>query len=158
MSQSPSTVGGMATSTRLPSLSTLLDLLREERSKQISHFDALDSKSGVALGFAGLLITLAPNVHAALLAPGVVAAAVAATFALASFWPRPYPSLKPTPMRKYLTSDDRFTQLRLFDTLEVVVNETSKALEVKARRLKWSLMALAAAALLFAMGILFSRL
>lgn len=101
-----------------------------------------------------LLITLAPHVAAIFLVPGVTSAAVAAGFALSSFWPRPFPSLQATPMRKYLTSDARFTQLRLFDTLEVVVNETSHALAAKARRLRWSLVALAVAAAWFAAGIL----
>lgn len=139
---------------RLPSLTTLLELVRDERSKQIAHFDALDNKSGISLGFSGLLITLAPDVPAMFLVPGVISAAVAAGFALSSFWPRPFPSLQATPMRKYLTSDDRFTQLRLFDTLEVVVNATSHALATKARRLRWSLVALAVAAAWFAAGIL----
>jgi hypothetical protein len=118
--------------------------------------DALDNKSGISLGFSGLLITLAPDAAAVFLVPGVISAAVAAGFALSSFWPRPFPSLQATPMRKYLTSDDRFTRLRVFDTLEVVVNETSHALATKAQRLRWSLVALAVAAAWFAVGILFA--
>jgi hypothetical protein len=62
--------------------------------------------------------------------------------------------LRPTPMRKYLPADDRFTRLRLLDTLEVVVNDVSDELMVKARRLTRALTALALAALLFAVGIL----
>lgn len=37
----------------LPSLALLLDLVRDERSKQIALFDALDNKAGIVLGFAG---------------------------------------------------------------------------------------------------------
>jgi hypothetical protein len=147
-------VAAMPQQPSLPSLDTLLGFVRDERDKQISHFDALDSKSGIVLGFAGLLITLSPDIPLPLLVPGVVASACAAGFALAAFWPRPHASLRPTPMRKYLPADDRFTRLRLLDTLEVVVNDVSDELTIKARRLTRALTALALAALLFAVGIL----
>lgn len=142
----------------LPSLDTLLEIVRDEREKQISHFDALDGKAGIVLGFAGLLITLAPDVPVLLLVPGLLGAAVAAVLALSAFWPRPHASLLPTPMRKYLTAEDRFTRLRLLDTLELVVNAISDDLSTKARRLRWSLVALTAAAGTFAVGILVAAL
>lgn len=47
---------------RLPSLDLLLELVQRERDKQLAHLDALDNKAGIVLGFAGLLITLAPDV------------------------------------------------------------------------------------------------
>ncbi|MEX2619546.1 MAG: hypothetical protein WD250_04940 [Egibacteraceae bacterium] len=56
-------------------------------------------------------------------------------------------------MRKYLAADDRFTRVRLFDTLELPVNTVSDGLSTKAR-LKRALVALALAAALFAVGIL----
>ena len=136
------------------SLDTLLEFVRDERTKQIEHFDALDNKAGIVLGFAGLLITLAPDVPTVILVPALIAAASAAAFSLAAFWPRPHASLQPTPMRKYLSADDRFTRQRLFDTLEVLVNTISDDLATKARRLKWALMALTTAAGLLAAGIL----
>ena len=148
----------MATANRLPSLDLLLDLVRDERTKQIAHFDALDNKAGVTLGFAGLLITLAPEVPLPLLVPGLAFAVASAAFALAAFWPRAHASLLPTPMRKYLTADDRFTRLRVFDTLEVVVNNTSDDLTTKARRLKRAMIALTIGALSFAVGILIEGL
>lgn len=144
----------MPTAARLPSLDTLLGVIGEERTKQIAHFDALDNKAGIVLGFAGLLITLAPDVPLALLVPALIAAGAAAAFALLAFWPRPHATLQPTPMRKYLAADDRFTRLRLFDTLEVLVNTISDDLTIKARRLKRALIALGVAAALFAAGIL----
>lgn len=138
----------------LPSLNTLLEVVQEERSKQIGHFDALDNKAGIALGFAGLLIALSPDVPLVFLVPAVSAAGAAAAFALLAFWPRPHATLQPTPMRKYLAADDRFTRLRLFDTLELLVNTISDGLSAKARRLERALVALALAAALFAVGIL----
>lgn len=148
----------MPTAKRLPSLDTLLEIVRDERSKQIGHFDALDNKAGIALGFSGLLITLAPDVPLTILAPALATAATAAVFALLAFWPRPHATLQPTPLRKYLAAGDRFTRLRLYDTIEVLVNSISDDLATKARRLKRSLIALAVAAALLAVGILVSGL
>lgn len=138
----------------LPSLELLLDLVRDERSKQIAHFDVLDNKAGLVLGFAGLLITLAPDVPLPLLVSALVAAGTSAGFALAAFWPRPHGALLPTRLRRYLAAEDRFTRLRVFDTLEVLVNEVSDDLTTKAGRLRRALEALALAAALFAAGIL----
>lgn len=148
----------MPTVKRLPSLDILLEVVREERTKQIAHFDALDNKAGIVLGFAGLLITLAPDVPLLALLPALTAAGTAAAFALMAFWPRPHATLKPTPIRKYLAAEDRFTRLRLFDTLEVVANTISDDLTTKARRLKRALIALTVAAALFAVGILIAGL
>ena len=39
----------------------LFDHVRLERIQQLQHFDALDSKAGILLGFAGALIALAPS-------------------------------------------------------------------------------------------------
>ncbi len=61
-------------------------------------------------------------------------------------------------MRRYLAAKDRFTRLRLLDTLEVVVNSISDDLSVKARRLTWALVSLTTAAALFAVGILTAAL
>ncbi len=42
----------------MDSLDLLLDTVRQERSAQLSHFDSLDSKAGIVLGFAAALIAL----------------------------------------------------------------------------------------------------
>lgn len=71
---------------RLPSLDLLLALVQRERDKQLAHLDALDDKAGIVLGFAGLLITLAPDVPVAFQLLGVLAGATSIGFALAAFW------------------------------------------------------------------------
>ena len=138
---------------RLPSLPLLLDLVQAERDKQLGHFDALDTKAGSVLGFAGLLITFAPDAPAAFRVSGVLAAAVAATLALWSFWPRRFPVLEPSLLRRYVRAEEAFTRLTVLDTLEAVVNEASGTLAVKGRRLRWAFIALAVAAGLYAAGI-----
>ena len=138
---------------RLPSLPLLLDLVQAERDKQVRHFDSLDGRAGSVLGFAGLLITFAPEAPAAFRVSGVLAAALSAVLALSSFWPRRFPLLEPSVLRRYVRAEEEFTRLTVLDTLESVVNEASEVLAVKGRRLRWSLIALAIAAGLYAAGI-----
>jgi hypothetical protein len=99
------------------------------------------------------LITLAPDASTVFRASGVLAAAVSAVLALWSFWPRRFPVLEPSPLRRYLRAEESFTQLTVLDTLEDFINEGSVVLQDKGRRLRWALIALAVAAGLFAAGI-----
>jgi hypothetical protein len=138
---------------RLPSLDLLLELVQAERDKQLGHFDALDNKAGIILGFAGLLITLAPDAAPLLRIGGVLAAVAAAAFALLAFWPRRFPVLEPSALRRYLGADARFTRLTVLDSLEEFVNEGSAVLAEKGRRVRLALIALALAGVLFAVGI-----
>lgn len=143
---------------RLPSLDLLFQLVQAERDKQLTHFDALDNKAGIVLGFSGLLVTLAPDVAGPFRVIGVLAAAVAAGFALAAFWPRRFPVLEPSPLRAYLRAEDSFTRLTVHDTLEDFVNEGSEILQAKGRRLGYGLWALTGAAGSLAVGILIDAL
>ena len=43
---------------RISSLDLLIEINQSERDAQLSHFDSLDTKSGLVLGFAGVLIAL----------------------------------------------------------------------------------------------------
>lgn len=138
---------------RLPSLELLLELVRAERTKQLTHFDALDNKAGVVLAFAGLLITLTPEVPAVFQVIGVVSASASMVLALTAFWPRRFPLLEPSPLRKYLRAEASFTRLTVLDNLEEFVNEGTRVLRAKAMRLTWALRLLVAGAVVFAMGI-----
>lgn len=140
-------------SERLPSLDLLLELVQAERDKQLGHLDALDSKAGIVLGFAGLLITLSPETATVFRLGGVFAAVVAAGFALASFWPRRFPVLEPSPLRRYLRAEEVLTRLTVLDTLEDFINEGSVLLGDKGKRLRWALIFLGLAAGVFAVGI-----
>jgi hypothetical protein len=137
---------------KLPSLELLYELSQAERDSQLTHFDALDTKAGIVLGFAGVLMALSGTSSGLWHAAALAASLVAATAAVAAFWPRSYPVLLPTELRGYLTSEETFTRLRVLDTMEVMVNETRQVLEVKARRLKIALICLAAAAGIQAIG------
>lgn len=143
---------------RLPSLELLLDLVQRERDKQLTHLDALDNKAGIVLGFAGLLITLAPDVAVGFQLVGVIAGAVSIALALASFWPRRFPVLEPSALRRYLRAEESFTRLTVHDTLEDFVNEGSDILQSKGRRLGRALASLSLAATVLALGIVVEAL
>lgn len=138
---------------RLPSLDLILDLVQSERDKQLAHFDALDNKIGIVLGFSGLLITLAPDVPEPLRILGVAAASTSAGLSLWAFLPRRFPVLQPSPLRRYLRAEAGFTRLTVLDTLEDLVNEGSGLLRAKAVRLRLALVSLSLAAGAFAAGI-----
>lgn len=143
----------------LPSLGLLLDLIQREREHQLAHFDALDTKAGLVLGFAGLLATLAPSIAGGpFLLVGLVAVAAAVGFGLQAFWPRRLPTLEPTALRRYLTAEEQFTRLTVLDTLELAVNEGSDVLHQKGQSLKVAMIGLGVAGLAFGAGILQARL
>ncbi|MGH8910574.1 MAG: hypothetical protein ACRD0K_29780 [Egibacteraceae bacterium] len=72
----------------IQSLDELAALAESERMTQVGQFQALDTEAGIALGFAGALVALAPDVGAFGAVGGVVAAGLAAVFALLTFLPR----------------------------------------------------------------------
>lgn len=137
---------------RLPSLNLLLQIAMQERDKQLSHFDALDTKAGVLLAFDGVLITVSRGIQFAFLLPGVVLTSVSAVLALAAFWPRKFPALDPWALRQFLTYETESTSLKLHDTIARSVNQGGRVLHVKARNLKLALMLLLLAAITFGAG------
>lgn len=45
----------------MSSLEVILEEVRIERAAQLQHFDALDAKAGIVLGFSGAVAALAPS-------------------------------------------------------------------------------------------------
>lgn len=58
-----------------PSLDLPLELVQVERDKRLGHFDALDGKAGIVLGFSGSLITSASEASTVFRIGGVLGAA-----------------------------------------------------------------------------------
>jgi hypothetical protein len=137
---------------RLPSLNLLLQVAMQERDKQLSHFDALDTKAGVLLAFDGVLIAVSRGIQFAFLLPGVVLTSASAVLAFAAFWPRKFPALDPWALRQFLTYETENTSLKLHDTIARSVNQGGRVLHVKARNLKFALMLLLLAAITFGAG------
>lgn len=136
------------------SLELLIQINQSEREAQLSHFDSMDTKSGLVLGFAGVLIALGNGTGTVAGTGSIALAAVAALAAVSSFWPRRFTSVDPTRLGDYAVSELAFTQLTVLDTFEVMLIETSQELETKSRRLKFALMSLSTAALLAAIDLL----
>ena len=105
----------------LPSLPSL-DLLDSESIRQLEvqerRSDSLDSKAGVVLGFAGVLVPLSiATLHSNVAHLGTGFAALAALLASVGFFPRNSPALNLRHLRDtYLTAEDGFTRLRVLDT------------------------------------------
>lgn len=136
------------------SLPVVLNEVRRERNAQLRHWDALDSKSGIILGFAGAIVALTPTGRSWLVDGARYLAAASGLFALWTFWPRRYWAIDLRNLRDlYLGADPEFTQVRLLDTQVEMVQTFAHSLHGKAQRLKASMLALAAAAALAAVGL-----
>jgi len=136
------------------SLDLVLEEVRSERDLHLAHFDAIDTKAGIVLGFAGALVALAPPRAKLLLDLGRALAVVCGFLCLWTFWPRRYWSTNLRPFReKYLAAELEFTKIHLLDTQIGMAHRMSEILATKAMRLKLAMIALALAVLLTAVGI-----
>lgn len=132
----------------LTSLELIHETFERERDRDLAHFEGLDTKAGVVLGFSGVLATL----HGAGTSPsliGVILAVGAATAGLLAFWPRNFPTVDAQVLREYLNAEERFTRLVMVDTYLELLAEGRDLLKSKARRLKWAMVLLATSALAF---------
>jgi hypothetical protein len=135
------------------SLDAVMGEVQREREAQLRHFDALDSKAGVMLGFAGALAALAPAQFSLLVDVGRAVAVTGALAALWAFWPRRYGAIELRALReRYLAAEPEFARLRLLDTQITTIEELAGTLYRKGRRLKLSMSLVAAAALLVVAG------
>jgi len=139
------------------SLEVLLTTNQSERHTYLAHFDSLDTKAGIALGSAGVLIALEGGSQSVLSVFSILSAAVAAVAAVGAFWPREFPSIDPTRLGHYAASELAFTQLTLLDTLEVMLIQTRSVLRQKSLRLKVALISLTASAVLTAADLIRSQ-
>jgi hypothetical protein len=135
-------------------LDILLQIAIQERSNQLAHFDALDTKAGVILAFDGVLIALTGNVKLLFELAAIIMASTSATAALWSFWPRKFPVLEPMAFRQFLTYEPDSTRLKLHDTIASTVERGGQALRIKIRFLRLALLLLLIAALTFGAGII----
>jgi hypothetical protein len=136
---------------RLPSLDLIHDSFERERDRDLAHFDALDTKAGVVMGFAGVLVTIGPRDTAvAVVATAIgVAAAVAG---LSAFWPGRFPALEPQHLRSYLSAEERITRLVVVDTYGELLRQGRDLIRSKALRLKAAMLMLAVASVLQVFG------
>ncbi len=139
----------------LPSVDVLLATVERQHDQQRAHFESLDSKAGIALGFAGAIAAVARDVRPGIAKVGVGLSVLAAVFAMLSFRPRRFPIFDPMALRRYLRAEEQLTKLRLLDTRIEMALRTSQLIERKARWLQLSLATLVVAVGLMVGGTLF---
>lgn len=138
----------------LPSLRLIAARVDAQLDLQIRHFESLDNKAGIVLGFAGVLVAVAGGTGGFAVV-GRVSAVSASLFALWAFLPRNYPVIDTRKLRdRYLRADPEFTDLHLLHTQIAMEELASEVLRRKAFRLRVSISLLAASILFFAIRIL----
>jgi hypothetical protein len=135
------------------SLDVILEEVRIERAAQLQHFDALDAKAGIVLGFSGAVAALAPSRHL-IVGIGRLVVVLAALGAIWSFLPRTLQLTNVYNLReKYLAAHPDFTRLNLVDAQISMMKSSKDLLEAKALRLKLAMGFLALGVILIAVGI-----
>jgi hypothetical protein len=144
----------------LPSLLILVDQVASERATMDTRAESLDTKAGLVLGFAGVLIGLGATAQASvsgnlIFQVGLGVAGLSALSAAWAFLPRTWPVLDVYQLRQsYLTTPKADTQLRLLDTQIEIVKNASVILQRKGFRVRTSVICLAISALLVVVGTL----
>ena len=138
----------------LPSLEAILVEVRAERKDRLKHYESLDQKAGIVLGFAGVFIALSPAGANLLVDLGRISAVISAGSALTAFWPRSYIVTNLRLLRdKYLAAEEVFTLRRILDTQIAMTEETFGSLRSKARRLKVAMSGLATSVVFVTAGL-----
>ncbi len=138
----------------LPSLKLVLEETRAERRAQLVHFEALDAKAGVILGFSGALVALTPDRHGSLFSVGRFLAVASGVAALGSFWPRRFSLTDLRSLRdKYVSAEEVFTMLKLVDTTVAESMKARTVLITKSLLLKTAMGALALAVVSLAIAL-----
>lgn len=144
----------------LPSLDLIAARVEAERDRQAAHAESLDSKAGILLGFAGVVVALRGLGRASWIsAAGLLLTVLAALFAVLAFAPRPFATFEVRYLRdRYLRGDSRFTRLTLLDTEIDIMEAIAELVRRKARLLLVSLALLLAGVACIAGGILVAEL
>jgi hypothetical protein len=136
----------------LPSLSLIAAQVAAERDTMSRHAESLDTKAGVVLGFAGVVVGLgatAPGAVAGhlMFQVGLMAGVLAGLLAAWAFLPRPYPAIEVLRLRdRYLTASEEETRRHLLDIQIEMVRHDGELVRHKGRNVKASVVCLAGAA------------
>lgn len=137
----------------LPSLELIAGAVAGELEALTHHVEALDTKAGVILGFAGVLAGLAVSRGQPIAQLGIIIDVVAGLLAVFAFLPRKWPVLRAKSLReKYLTAQATGTQLHLLDTRIAMVEEASDLLARKGKLVTYALVSLMVAIALIVGG------
>lgn len=126
----------------IASIEILSPEVREQLAAQLRHFESLDAKAGVLLGFSGLLVALAPERATSWIDLARLWGVASAVCSLLAFFPRDYPVVRGPALRDYLAVEPVFTRVALLDTNLVMLEEARILGNRKARWLKGSIVSL----------------
>jgi hypothetical protein len=106
----------------LLSLDVIADQVASERQTMNAHAESLDTKAGVVLGFAGVLVGLGATAQTTVSSDltfkiGLGVAVAAAISAALAFLPRKYPVVEVLRLREFLTTAEDDTKLTLLVVL-----------------------------------------
>ena len=133
----------------------MLSTAETERGRQLSHFEGLDNKAGVILGFSGAIAALATDIETIPARFGIGVAVLAALLALLAFIPRAYPLFDLRKLRnRYLSAESEFTRLRVLDTSIDMYERANVVLARKAKFLLAAMATLVVGVLLLGIGTL----
>lgn len=76
---------------RFQSLELIAAEVHDQLQIQLRHFDSLDTKAGIVLGFSGALVALAGRQEEVLSMAGLVAAGLVGLTSVLAFLPRAFP-------------------------------------------------------------------
>jgi len=143
----------------LLSLDVIAAQVASERHTMNAHAESLDTKAGVVLGFAGVLVGLGATAQTVVSTDrtfqiGLGVAVAAALSAALAFLPRKYPVVEVLPLRDFLTATETETKLTLLDVQIDMVIEAATLVGQKGRRVKAAVALLAIAAALVVAGTL----
>lgn len=148
------------------SLGPLEDLVGAELQFQQQHFESLDAKAGIVLGFAAAVVALSAGVTTAtavaetLYAVATMAAGLASLVSIAAFWPRKFEVLDVQRARDDALGrlPDALTRVAVLDTRVRIIDANRRLLFQKARRLKLAATSLVVAVVLIGAGSMVERL
>lgn len=121
-----------------PALETVAQAVESVSELQEQRTDAVDTKAGVILGFAGLLATISPPHMNAGRLLALSLDGLAAVLAGVALIPRPFPLLNPSRIRNYVTWSEEQAGLRLLDTRIEMYEKARSRSAAKSRWLVYS--------------------
>jgi hypothetical protein len=129
--------------------------IRDQMAGQVRHFDRLDTRAGVLLGFSGLFVVLSLNGSGFWIAAAGVAGVASAAVALGSFLVRDFPALDVARFReRYVSAEPAMTRLTLVDTHLAILENARRLTHRKVRMLKVTIGAQFVAIVLAVVGVI----
>lgn len=137
----------------LPSFDLVRSELDIQQADVARRASSIDSKAGIILGAAGVVVALKPYSPSVLNVAGTVAAAASAALAVWSFAPRPTGAILPINVRnRYIHRPVAETRLVLLDSRLSIYEEQERLLRTKWSRLRFAMLGLALSAVLTTVG------